>query len=264
MNFSTIWKKTSSYTLAETTLYVSDLLVATHFYLAQLGMRVLHERTGCWGERERIVGYSGAYGEGGVRLVQHTSDDDPAQASLGACQLHVSVPNVAAALERMTMPTTYGGPDGAHVEGATVLVPYAADTWGGDGDTRLLPRQLAAVCDPDGHVIHLLSPAEMCPDAVEAVDTSPPDDLSAYRLAATALRVTNHSKSLDFYQIVLGMRLISAMTFKEAKFAIYTLKSCAAPIPARWPMLARPRAPAPSFASRAWQNYGRGNTAGFG
>ncbi|SCV03938.1 LAME_0H14444g1_1 [Lachancea meyersii CBS 8951] len=77
-------------------------------------------------------------------------------------------------------------------------------------------KSIAFALDPDGYWIELISY-----DRPEAEGKSRPD--VGYKFNHTMIRVKNAQKSLEFYQNVLGMKLIDTSKHENAKFTLYFL-----------------------------------------
>ena len=66
------------------------------------------------------------------------------------------------------------------------------------------------------------------PDTPPMTPEITPEDTEAtrgYTLTHTMLRITDPGRSLDFYQRVLGMRLVTRLDFEGAQFSLYFLQA---------------------------------------
>ncbi|MCC5992838.1 MAG: lactoylglutathione lyase [Rhodobacteraceae bacterium] len=54
--------------------------------------------------------------------------------------------------------------------------------------------------------------------------TDDPSATDGYKLTHTMLRITDPERALDFYQQVLGFRLVTRLDFEEARFSLYFLQ----------------------------------------
>lgn len=76
-------------------------------------------------------------------------------------------------------------------------------------------RNIAFALDPDGYWIELIE------NGINKQEKE--TDYSNYRFNHTMIRVKDPKKSLEFYENVLGMKVLTKKSFEEAKFTLYFL-----------------------------------------
>lgn len=79
-------------------------------------------------------------------------------------------------------------------------------------------KHIAFALDPDGYWVEIIgqNPADKTEDVKETIT-------GAYRFNHTMIRVKDHKASLDFYQDVMGMKLMRTMENPDNKFNLYFL-----------------------------------------
>ncbi|KAL8946555.1 MAG: hypothetical protein Q9222_007062 [Ikaeria aurantiellina] len=80
-------------------------------------------------------------------------------------------------------------------------------------------RHIAFALDPDGYWVEVISSRKKAEETEGVKETDP----STYRMNHTMIRVKDHSKSLEFYQDVMGMSLLRTNESPSSKFNLYFL-----------------------------------------
>lgn len=79
-------------------------------------------------------------------------------------------------------------------------------------------KRIAFALDPDGYWVEIISQKDL--DETKDITTT---DTSGYRMNHSMIRVKDKDKSLQFYQDILGMKLMRVVEQKEAAFNLYFL-----------------------------------------
>ncbi|KAL8924946.1 MAG: hypothetical protein Q9208_003829 [Pyrenodesmia sp. 3 TL-2023] len=147
-----------------------------------------------WSDRQGIIELTHNYGtENDPDYTIANGNSDPGRGFGHVC---ISVDNIQAACQRI--------PEAG----------YAFQKKLSDGRMR----HIAFALDPDSYWVEIIS-NNKAEDTEDIKETDP----STYRMNHTMLRVKDHTKSLEFYQDILGMSLLRTSESPSSKFNLYFL-----------------------------------------